>query len=277
MKQKFGFLAADWSIVQYFEPGDLAIHITLDVVEKEDSAKRMPFLTAPTGQFKDPENLVKQWMEYEDLALDMVEAGVLEPEAEECPAFHCPFGHKNPKLKKYEKIFVQGVNKHVKEIAEIQSHDKRPEHRAAASYLLAYLKDGKKVINFMVGRIKDPDAMVRNNVLRVLGDIAEFHQELIIPIRPVTEAFDFPRVSDRSKAVYLAYLLSLNSQQVRDELQKSSIPTLIQMMGSKQPDHRELSHALLRKIAGKEYPATDTLAWNNWYNRLPKERQISKK
>lgn len=277
IKNKFGFASAEWSIIQYFEPGNLALHLTLDVVEKDEAAKRMPFLAAPKDTFKDPGDLIKQWTEYEDTALDLVESGALEPEADSCVAFHCPFGHKHPKLKKWEKIFVDGVKKHSKELADIQSKEKRPEFRAAATYLLAYLKDGRKVVTMMVDRIKDPDATVRNNSLRVLGDIAEFHPEHIIPIKPVLEAFNFPRVSDRSKSIYLAYLLSLNSQEVRDELMKSSVPTLIQIMGSKQPDHKELAHNILRKISGKDYPVTDSLAWSNWYGRLPKDRNISKK
>lgn len=278
IKEKFGFPFAEWSVVQYFEPGDLAIHITLDVVEKDEMQKRVSFKPAPTGEFKDPGDLIKNWNEYEDTAIEMVEAGQLQPEADECPAFHCPFGHRNPKLKKYEKIFVDGVNKFGKELLEIQAKDKRPDYRASASYLLAYLKDGKKVVSAMVDRITDPEAVVRNNALRVLGDIAEFHHELVIPIRPVLQAFQYPRVSDRSKAVYLAFLLASNSAQVREEMLKGSIPTLIQMMGSKQPDHRELSHAILRKLSGKEYSATDTLAWNNWFGRLTgKGREVSRK
>lgn len=276
VKQKFGFPVVEWSVVQYFEPGDMALHITLDIVEKDDVAKRMPFLPEPTAELKDPEGLIKAWMEYEDIALDLVESGALEPETEQCPAFHCPFGHKHPQLQKFEKQFVGGATKHAKELVEIQSKDKRGDFRAAATYLLAYLKDGKKVISYMVDRIKDPDAAVRNNALRVLGDIAEFHTELIIPHKTVIEAFNFPRVSDRSKAVYLAYLLSMNSQAVREEIMKTSVPTLIQMMASKQPDHKELSHAILRKVSGKDFPNNDQLAWTNWFNRLSKDRIPSK-
>ena len=199
VKEKWGFAQADWSIMEYFEPGDMPIHITLDVVEKEDVAKRMPFLPAPTGQYKDPAGLVAAWMEYEETAMDLVESGALEPEADDCVAFHCPFGHKHPKLKKYEKIFVEGVAKHSAELIEIQSKDKRAEFRAAACYVLAYLKDGKKVISLMVDRIKDREPTVRNNAMRVLGDVAEFHPELVIPIQPIIEAFRFPKVSDRRK------------------------------------------------------------------------------
>ena len=277
VKKKFGFSTAEWSIIQYFEPGDLALHLTLDVVEPNEVATRMPFLPEPTGTFEDPGNLIKKWQEYEELALGLVESGELQPEEDSCVAYHCPFGHKHAKLKPYEKIFVDGVKQHASRLLEIQAKDKVAASRASATYLLAYFKEGKRVVSAMVERIKDPDAVVRNNALRVLGDIAEFHPEFVIPVKPVLEAFQFPRVSDRSKAIYVAYLLALNSQQVREQILKASVPTLIQIMESTQPDHREIAHNILRKISGKEYPATDALAWTNWYGRLPKERNISKK
>ena len=277
IKAKFDVATADWSIIQYFETDDLAIHVTLDVVEKKDVAKRMPFSAAPTGEFKDPDGLIAAWNTYEDTALDLVEAGQVEPEAEECVAFHCPFGHKHAQLKKYEKIFVDGVKKHADTLLKIQAQDKRADYRAAATYLLAYLKDGHKVVDAMVGRIHDPDATVRNNALRVLGDVAEFHPDLVIPHKPVLEALNFPRVSDRSKALYVLYLLTLNSGQVRDELLKSTVPTLLTLMACKQPDHQEISHAILRKLSGKEFAQTDARAWENWYLHVQKDRGVSSK
>jgi len=276
LKDKFGFASADWTIVQYFQPGDLAIHMTLDVVEKEDVAKRLPFLPKPAEEFKDPDNLIKQWFEYEDTALSLVESGGLEPDTVECLAFHCPFGHKHEKLKKYEKIFVEGVKKNEKALIEIQTKDKRADFRAGACYLLAYLTDGKKVVSLMVDRIKDPDEMVRNNALRVLGDISEFHAELIIPARPVIEAFKFPRVSDRSKATYIAYMLASNSQEARTEIMKSAIPDLLQILSSKQPDHRDTAHAILRKVSGKDFSATDVRSWKKWHAKLTESDLVRK-
>ncbi len=271
---QFGFAAADWSIVQYFEPGDMAIHITLDVVEKQDVARRMPFFEAPKSTLTDPENLIQQWMGYEDEALRLVESGMLEPEAASCPAFHCPFGHTHAKLKKYEKIFVDGVKKHYKELTEIQEKDKRGEWRASATYLLAYHKDGKAVVSQMLGRIRDPEPLVRNNALRVLGDIAEYHAELVIPLPPVLQSLEFPRVSDRSKGLYVIYLQVMHSPKARDEV-LPSIPVLVDLIQSKQPDHKELAHGILRKISGKDYSAEDVQSWKNWSAKAVKD--IAKK
>jgi hypothetical protein len=271
---QFGFASADWSIVQYFEPGDMAIHITLDVVEKQDVARRMPFLEKPTGSFTDPDNLIQKWIGYEDEALRLVETGLLEPEAASCPAFHCPFGHTHPKLKKYEKIFVDGVKTHFKALTEIQEKDSRGEWRAAATYLLAYAKDGKAVVTQMLGRIRDPEPLVRNNALRVLGDIAEYHAELVIPLPPVIQALQFPRVSDRSKALYVVYLNTMHSPKARDEVM-AAIPLLVDLIQSKQPDHKDLAHGILRKVSGKDYAVEDVQSWKNWSAKAVKD--IAKK
>lgn len=275
MQDKFGFAFAGWSVIQFFEPGDLAIHITLDVVEKKDASRRMPFLPVPKGEFRDPDGILKAWSDYETAALDLVEAGQLIPETEKCPAFHCPFGHKHDKLKKYEKIFVEGSKKHFEKLVEIQAGDQRPEYRAAATYVLAYHPDGKKVVSQMVERVRDPDELVRNNALRVLGEIAEFHPELVIPTAPIVEALSFPRASDRSKAVFVAHMLTLNSQSARTEMLKLAVPSLLELLASKMPDQREFSHDILRKISGREYPPTDVAAWKNWHSKLPKERGVS--
>jgi hypothetical protein len=274
VQDQFGFAFADWSIVQYFEPGDMAIHITLDVVEKQDVARRMPFMERPAQTLTDPDNLIQQWIGYEDEALRLVESGILEPESASCPAFHCPFGHTHPKLKKYEKIFVDGVKKRFKELSEIQEKDGRVEWRAAATYLLAYHKEGKEVVARMLSRVRDPEPLVRNNALRVLGDIAEYHAELPIALPPIVQALEFPRVSDRSKSLYVVYLQTMHSPKARDEVMKA-IPTLVDLLQSKQPDHKELSHGILRKVSGKDYAAEDIQSWKNWSAKAVKD--IAKK
>lgn len=53
------------------------------------------------------------------------------------------------------------MKKNAQALIDIQTNDKRGEWRASATYLLAYLKDGKKVVQQMVDRIKDNDVEVR--------------------------------------------------------------------------------------------------------------------
>jgi len=274
-KKKFDLASADWTVMQFFEPSDLAIHVTLDVVEKGDVAKRMPFKAAPKGQVTDPEGLLAAWRQYEEIALDLVEAGTITPDTEKCPAVHCPFGHSHKKLKPFEKIFSEGVKKNEKVLVEILNQSAQMDDRASAAYLLAYLNDPNQVASLLIPAIKDPEPLVRNNVLRVLGDIAERHKDVVLPSKPFLEALEFPRSSDRSKAVFVVLMMSSGSQQVREDVLKSSIPALLAMLKGNQPDQRDFSHNILRKVSGKDFPITDYLAWNNWYQKLSKERALT--
>jgi hypothetical protein len=274
-KKKFDFAVADWTVMQFFEPTDLAIHVTLDVVEKADVSKRMPFKSAPKGEFKDPDGLLSSWRQYEEIALDLVEAGAITPDTEKCPAVHCPFGHSHKKLKPFEKIFSEGVKKNEKVLVEILNQSAQMDDRASAAYLLAYLNEPNKVSSLLIPAIKDSEPLVRNNVLRVLGDIAERNKDVVLPSKPFLEALEFPRSSDRSKAVFVVLMMSSGSQQVREDVLKSSVPALLAMLKGNQPDQRDFSHNILRKVSGKDFPVTDYLAWNNWYQKLSKERALT--
>lgn len=274
-KKFFDLAYADWTVMQFFEPSDLAIHITLDVVEKSDVARRMPFKPAPRGQYPDPDGLLASWRKYEELALDLVEQGVINPDSEKCSAVHCPFGHSHKKLKPFEKIFSQGVKKNEKILTDILNQSAQMDDRASAAYLLAYLNNPEKVAAILVPAIKDPEPLVRNNALRVLGDIAEKHKEVLLPTKPILEALEFPRASDRSKAVYVVMMMSASSQQVRDDILKNSVPALLAMLKGNQPDQKDFSHNILRKVSGKNFPAADYLAWNNWYQKQVQDRAVT--
>ena len=274
-KKKFDFAVADWTVMQFFEPTDLAIHVTLDVVEKADVSKRMPFKSAPKGEFKDPDGLLSSWRQYEEIALDLVEAGAITPDTEKCPAVHCPFGHTHKKLKPFEKNFSEGVKKNEKVLVEILNQNAQMDDRASAAYLLAYLNEPNKVSSLLIPAIKDSEPLVRNNVLRVLGDIAERNKDVVLPSKPFLEALEFPRSSDRSKAVFVVLMMSSGSQQVREDVLKSSVPALLAMLKGNQPDQRDFSHNILRKVSGKDFPVTDYLAWNTWYQKLSKERALT--
>ena len=272
VKKKFNLAEADWTVMQFFEPEDLAIHITLDVVEKADVAKRMPFKKNPKGKFADPDGLLLAWRQYEELALDLVETGQVIPDTEKCPAVHCPFGHQHKRLKPFEKVFSEGVKKNEKALVTILTDSAQMDDRASAAYLLAYLNDPQKVALYLIPAIKDSEPLVRNNALRVLGDIAERHKEVVLPSKPLIEALNFPRASDRSKAVFVVMMMTAGSQQVRQDVLAEGVPPLLAMLKGNQPDQRDFSHNILRKISGKEFPASDYLAWKNWYQKSPAKK-----
>ncbi len=274
IQQKFDFAFVEFSVVQFFEVDNLSVHIVLDVVEKNDLPTRANFIPEPTNQFPDPSKLIQAWLEYENIAMDLVEAGQISPDGQKCQALHCPFGHEHPKLKKYGSLFSEGVKKNADKLLDILGKDKRAEYRSSAAYLLPYLMDGKKIIPSLVERIRDPDVVVRNNSLRVLGEIAEFHPEFVIPVKPLIAALNYPRSSDRSKSIYVLYTLAANSSSAREEILREGVPNLLLLLEAKVPDQKELAYNTLKKISGKEYPMADVIHWKNWYAKLKKDKGL---
>lgn len=274
IQKKYHFPLAEFSVVQFFEPDNLTVHIVLDVVESDEFETRNKFLSPPTDQFPDPDKLIQTWMEYEDQAMQLVDSGQIVPDGQKCSALHCPFGHEHPKLKKYGPLFTEGVKKHFDKLVEILSKDKREEFRASAAFLLPYQSDGKKVVPPLVERIRDSDPVVRNNALRVLGEIAEFHPEFVIPVKPLIAALNFPRSTDRSKSAYVVYMLALHSSSAREELLRSGIPNLLLLLETKIPDQKEFAHNTLKKVSGKEYSMSDITSWKNWYAKLKRDKGL---
>ena len=123
-------------------------------------------------------------------------------------------------------------------------------------------------------RIRDSDPVVRNNALRVLGEIAEFHPEFVIPVKPLIAALNFPRSTDRSKSAYVVYMLALHSSSAREELLRSGIPNLLLLLETKIPDQKEFAHNTLKKVSGKEYSMSDITSWKNWYAKLKRDKGL---
>lgn len=270
IKRKFKVPFAEFSIMQYVNPGDLSLRVTLDVVEPADVGRRMPFHPVPTEAVDDPLGLVTQWLEYQKLALELAEKGELEGFKLECPqALHCLFGHEHPKLKKYGDSFSKGVRERAADLEAVLTRDKREEHRAAAAFLFAYHKDGAKVVSLMIDRIKDPSPLVRNNALRVLGDIAELHPQYAVPLDPILEALDYPVVTDRAKALFIAFALAETSEPARQLILKKSVPHLISLLDTQQPSQSGVAHAILRRISSQNFSPGDVAKWREWANRLP--------
>jgi hypothetical protein len=274
IQKKYNFPFAEFSVVQFFEPDNFSVHIVLDVVEPADVALRNNFLPEPTEQFPDPDSLIKSWMEYENLSMDLVEAGEIIADGQKCTALHCPFGHDHAKLKKYGPIFTEGVKKNFARLSEILLKDKRPEFRSSAAFLLPYETDGKKIVPLLVDRSRDPDPIVRNNALRVLGEIAEFHPQFVIPVKPMIAALNHPRATDRSKSVYVVYMLAKNSSSAREEILREAIPNLLLLLETKVPDQKEFAYNTLKKVSGKEFPMSDVTSWKNWYAKLKKDKGL---
>jgi hypothetical protein len=64
------------------------VDVSIDVVEKTDEARRMPFRTAPTQELDDPGGVLALWTEYERKMLALAMAGT-PMQVDDCPVRHC--------------------------------------------------------------------------------------------------------------------------------------------------------------------------------------------
>jgi hypothetical protein len=164
----FAYLRLD---VTYSPAPDNGLYVMVDVVEKKDVARRMPFRKQPEGDLGDPEGLIARWDEYQDKVFKLMFSGT-SLVVHDCPVLHCLAPFSLPELAPYLSAFNHGAQVHEKELYEIVSRDKKPQHRAAALFLLAHTNNSKKLLPVLGGAIHDPDSGVRNNAMRIMMEMA---------------------------------------------------------------------------------------------------------
>ena len=264
----YDFAYAKFSFIGYFNPTGRPVYATLDVVEKADKATRMDFLPRPKGEFKDPDGVLAAWESYMDTGWQLVKSGEITTARPDCVAFHCLFGHQHPRLARYEKLFLTAASKNLSELKQIFLHDHDDGHRAAAAFVLAYMKDGKALIDLLASRVTDESSEVRNDIIRVFSDIAFHHPELELPLDGVIKVLNFPETTDRNKASAVIYALLSHSEQVekyRPVLMKKTVPILLRMLRLLQPNNHDWAYQSLKILAGQDFGERNYGAWDAWF------------
>jgi hypothetical protein len=97
-------------------------------------------------------------------------AGKLDQEKPaECRVAHCILGFGHPELAPFEPRFVEKVPRVQDALTRVLREDANRDKRATAAFLLAYAATPEQIAARLVPSIRDPEGMVRNNVLRVLA------------------------------------------------------------------------------------------------------------
>ncbi|MGK3997729.1 HEAT repeat domain-containing protein [Sorangium sp. So ce1024] len=255
------------SPIIYFDRGEvLNAYVTVDVVERRDMEERLSFGPHPSGDFEDPAGLLAAWKDYQDTFFSMVYEKEIGPGRVACPAFHCLGGYEHEKLRPYGERFVNDVPPNEDELIRILKEDKDPEDRGAAAFLLAHIKDGEKLVSLMLPVLNDPDALVRNNAMRVLMDVAMLHHDVPIPLTPFLKALDGPTTTDRNKAAGVTWGLINRPEGTKLHAQviKEAGPTLLKLLKLEQPNNHDIAYRILKKVSGRDFPERDRAAWEKW-------------
>ena len=242
------------------------VYVTFEFVEPEDAQTRLPFNQPPTSSISDPHGLIAEWDAYSERSQQLARLGDIGSGANSCPSFYCSWTSTSTELKIHERSFSENVSKNRDTLAKITRRDIRPTHRAAALYLLSYLRDGNAVVRFCQDALLDPDERIREAALRILADIALHHPQFAIPIESVCAALDFPRAKDRSLA--LALMLALADKEAyREALLRKAVPSALRILRLKHPENRQMAHTFLGLLSGENHPEADYDAWEFWAQR----------
>lgn len=242
-----------------YAPG--VTYATLDLVDREDAARRLRFTPTPTGPtHADPEDVLAGWDAYEAAFPTYIAAKTVDWKAP-CPYWHCiAIGH--PALAAMMDDLAHRAARHPDELADILLHDPRALWRARAAYVIALLPDGARVVELELARLRDAEELVRNNTMRVLAMIALHHPELAIPVAPIVDALDLPATDDRNKASATLAGLATHPENRAAILRAGD--TLLAMLALRQPNNHDFAHRILVALAGRDLGEHDVDAWRAW-------------
>lgn len=261
---------AKLSTAVYYDMGDVPQgFVTVDVVERKDMKARLTFGPEPKGDVDDPDGLIAAWKEYESTYFKLMREKKISPQRVACPAFHCMGGYEHEALRGFGEKFVKGVQPNQDRLIRALKEDKDPKDRAAAAFLLAHIKDGKKLVDLMLPALQDPDAIVRNNATRVLGNVAMFHHDVPVPLKPLLGMLNGPTMYDRNKAVaVISGLLDRpEGSKLRAEVIREGVPTLIKLLELKQPNNHDFAYKILKKVSGELLGERDYEGWRKWLDQ----------
>jgi len=246
----------------YAPAPDNGLYVMVDVVEKKDAARRMPFRKQPTGDFADPGGLIARWDEYQNKVFKLMFSGT-PLRVDSCPVLHCIAPFSLPELAPYLSVFNDGASAHERELYEIVSRDRDGEHRAAALFLLAHTNNAKKLLPVLARAIHDPGDGVRNNAMRIMMEMAASDPNRDYPVKDLIAALEFPSGDDRNKSAYVLVSL-VKSPRYRSAIEKQAVPSLLKLLRLRQANNHDPAYEILKELSGKTFGDRDYKAWENW-------------
>lgn len=244
-------------------PGDKILHITIDIVEKNDNARLIHFIPKQRETVGDPDHLIEQWIKYEKMGFSIFYKDKVCPTYKKCPAYHCLFGFDHKLLKKYLIIFDKNVEKDKLKLMNVLRNDYDENKRAAAAFLLAHIKNANEMIKILTPSLYDSSKSVRNNVMRVIGITLDNHPEIDFPIATVCDILDFPETTDRNKAMLIIRSLAKHDKNKKYIIQHCG-SLLISELKLNQPNDHILSYQILQIISKETYSDLDIKSWEKW-------------
>lgn len=268
----FSYLSVSFSIY----PKDQVTHFMIDIVDKKDYHRLSYFLPNPKRDIADPNHLISLWRTYKKTGMSILLKKKKLPAYtdKKCPGHKCFHEFEHDELKKYEDTFSQQVSRNKQQLINILRKDKKAGKRSAAVFLLAYLKNGGEVIKILLPSILDPDPMVRNNAILVIGTIVSREKLTNTPVKPFVMALNFPSRTDRQKAMYVIEHL-VEEKNHATYVKDHALQLLLDQLKMSQPYLHDPAYQILKKISGKTFKERDYKAWEQWVKSMKQKPEIT--
>ena len=260
----FAFMS--FSMTTSWESDANVIDITIELVDPTDAATRMAFAPAPTGEIDDPDGVLAAWADYEQTAVELVNARQMEPTiADGCPALHCVFGFGHEQLAPFLERLDRAARERHDVLLSVLREDADPKKRKNAVFVLAHGDDAESLLRELAPSLDDPDGGVRNNVMRVMGAMARGENTIEIPFAPIARRIDDPDGACRNKAAQLIAAI-VHRPEYRDDI-LAILPGVMRLLRLDKPNTHDPAYRILTTISGENFGERDYESWEGWIAR----------
>lgn len=216
----------------------------------ETGGSEPSFLPPPEGDAAVPAEVLAA---YEELGPRVREAVLAGQAGEDDSAGHAL--SESPRLRELQESFVDLAVRHRAALTRALRESPDRLQRAAAATVLAYLPDKAAVVPELERATRDPDDLVRNDATRALGILARYgraHPELEIHVdaAPLLDQLGSVVWSDRNKVSMLLFSLSPLDPELRAELERRSLPELVEMCDWTEDGHAFAACVVLSDVLG---------------------------
>jgi hypothetical protein len=152
--------------------------------------------------------------------------------------------------------FTRFASQNLSILVNVLKNSEYAEHRAAATAIITYSNERKKVVDYLLYAVDDPDEGVRNNATRALIILAGYIRlhpglKINIPTGPFLKMMNSIVWTDRNKgAGVLMQLSQSRNPKLLNEIKQQALASVIEMAKWKDRAHAYFSFMILGRIAG---------------------------
>lgn len=244
VQQAGHYAYVDYDEVSYFQ--DNSHYLTIEVIKPEDTHRLRWVSQSELSNIEShvEHDIIQSMQDYEEIGRRLLFSQQLDVNQITCSGYHCLFGFEHPALKPYREIFDQGIRQDKQKILDALNHDASNVRREYAALLVGEFDSAEEIIQTLMPYVNDPNAGVRNAVIRVIASTLQKSKLSHMDVMPFIRLLDSPYDTDRNKAMF-ALFFAAQDPELRKEIAEQAKPQLLALARLKQPNNRDVAKRLL--------------------------------